>query len=58
MNPKPYLVIFHHLLTDKEKIEFISSKVNKHTKVRGSTSHFSPKNVVAVDRTALDTFVH
>lgn len=43
MNPEPCLVIFQHAVTDKEKMKFITSKENKHTKVKGLTLHFSPK---------------
>jgi len=46
MNPELCLVIFQHAVTDKEKMKFVSSKANKHTKVKGFTLHFSPKKIL------------
>lgn len=49
MNPdEDCLVIFPHAVTNKEKMKFLSSEVDKHSKVKGFTLHFSPKNIIAV----------
>lgn len=55
MNPEPSLVILQHAVQEKEKIIFVSS--NKDTKVTGFALQFAPKNIIALHRTALDTFL-
>lgn len=45
MNPEPCLVILQHAVTDKGEMKFMSSKANKHGKVKGFNLNFSPKNI-------------
>lgn len=48
MNPELCVVIFQHAVTDKEKMKFVSSKVNKHTEVKGFPCISHLKNIIAV----------